>query len=165
LSGPYVTTEFTPRATRRVRLEFSFLRDDDGFEEVMIYYHLDSMQRYLQSLGFKDIYNRQISAFANSEPPGVPYTDSQAYYLPDTENLGTGELAFGSGGVDAAEDAEVIGHEYGHAMQDSQVPGFGSDFENLETFALGEGWADFHSAAYLSDQSGGYGDDCLGEWF
>ena len=29
-------------------------------------------------------------------------------------------LRFGKGGVDDAEDAEVILHEYGHAIQDSQ---------------------------------------------
>ena len=35
------------------------------------------------------------------------------------------ELRFGKGGVDDAEDAEVILHEYGHAMQDSQQTPFG----------------------------------------
>jgi hypothetical protein len=33
------------------------------------------------------------------------------------------------GGVDDAEDADVILHEYGHAIQDNQVPGFGSSLE------------------------------------
>ena len=36
---------------------------------------------------------------------------------------------FGKGGVDDAEDAEVIWHEYGHAIQDAQVPGFGAGHE------------------------------------
>jgi subtilisin-like proprotein convertase family protein len=164
LTGPYVTTERTPRAVRRVSLDFSFSRDADAFEEVMLYFHIDSVQRYVQSLGFQNIYKRQLPVYANSEPPGVPYTDLQAYYQPGDQPLGTGILAFGSGGVDLAEDPEVIVHEYGHAMEDSQVPGFGSTFESSETFALGEGWADYLSAAYLAAFSGGYGDVCMGEW-
>ena len=35
-------------------------------------------------------------------------------------------LRFGKGGVDDAEDAEVIVHEYGHAVHDAQVPGYGT---------------------------------------
>ena len=35
-------------------------------------------------------------------------------------------IRFGKGGVDDAEDAEVILHEYGHAIHDAQVAGFGS---------------------------------------
>ncbi len=49
-------------------------------------------------------------------------------------------LRFGKGGVDDAEDAEVILHEYGHAVHDSQVPGFGS---SLEAGSIGEAWGDY----------------------
>ena len=34
-------------------------------------------------------------------------------------------ISTGTGGVDDAEDPEVIWHEYGHAIQDDQVPGCG----------------------------------------
>lgn len=164
LSGPYVTTERTPDAVRRVRLDFSFLRDDDAFEEVMVYHHIDSAQRFIQSLGFPGIYNLPIPVYVNSEFPGIPYEDLQAYYQPSTVIPGTGVIAFGSGGADMAEDPEVIIHEYGHALQDNQVPGFGQTFDSIETFAIGEGWSDFLAGAYLSAFSGGYGDLCLAEW-
>ncbi|MBI4584028.1 MAG: M36 family metallopeptidase [Planctomycetes bacterium] len=164
LTGPYVTTAPTPGAVRRVRLDFSFKRDHDGFEEVMAYYHIDAAQRFIQSLGFSNASNQQIPVYANSEPPGVPYTDSQAYYQPDENNPGTGLIAFGSGGVDTAEDPEIIVHEYGHAIQDNQVPGFGNPFESMQSAAIGEGWADWIAAVYLSAFSRGYGDACLGEW-
>ena len=164
LTGPYVTTAQTPNAVRRVRLQYSFLRDDDAFEEVMIYHHIDSAQRFIQSLGFDNIYNRRIVAYANAQPPGIPYTEVQAFFAPNFDVPGTGEMAFGSGGVDLAEDAEVIIHEYGHATQLNQVPFFVANFESLETFAIGEGWSDFFAASYLSAFSGGHGDVCLGEW-
>ncbi len=44
-------------------------------------------------------------------------------------------LTFGTGGVDDAEDAGIIAHEYGHSIQDNQVPGFGS---SAEGGAMGE---------------------------
>ena len=51
-------------------------------------------------------------------------------------------IKLGKGGVDDAEDAEVILHELGHAIQDSQqVPfGFGG---SLEAGSIGEGFADY----------------------
>ena len=51
------------------------------------------------------------------------------------------QLVWGrKGGVDDAEDAEVIVHEYGHAVQDAQVPGFGS---SLEAGSIGEAFGDY----------------------
>jgi zinc metalloprotease ZmpB len=49
-------------------------------------------------------------------------------------------IRLGKGGVDDAEDAEVIVHEYGHAVQHSQVPGFG---ESADAGAIGEGFSDY----------------------
>jgi hypothetical protein len=51
-------------------------------------------------------------------------------------------LKFGKGGVDDAEDAEVILHEYGHAIQDAQQTphGFGP---SVEAGSVGEGFADY----------------------
>jgi zinc metalloprotease ZmpB len=49
--------------------------------------------------------------------------------------------------VDDAEDGEVIVHEYGHSVQDGQVPGFGT---NLESGANGEGHSDYQAMAVTS---------------
>jgi len=46
----------------------------------------------------------------------------------------------GSGGVDDAEDLEVVWHEYGHAVQADQVPDFGW---HAHTGAIGEGFGDY----------------------
>ena len=48
--------------------------------------------------------------------------------------------------MDDAEDAEVIVHEYGHAVHDAQVPGFGS---SLDAGSIGEAFGD-----YLAVRSG-----------
>ena len=49
------------------------------------------------------------------------------------------ELRFGKGGVDDAEDAEVILHEYGHAIHDSQNFSFATE----EAGAISEGFGDY----------------------
>ena len=49
------------------------------------------------------------------------------------------ELRFGKGGVDDAEDAEVILHEYGHAIHFSQNFSFASE----EAGAISEGFGDY----------------------
>ena len=51
-------------------------------------------------------------------------------------------IKLGKGGVDDAEDAEVILHEYGHAIQDSQQVPFGYG-ASLEAGSIGEGFADY----------------------
>jgi len=159
LSGPHVTTQGTPDRARSVSGEFLFHRSDRRFEEVMVYFHIDSIQRYIQEIGFSDLCRRQIRVYVNSEPPGIPFPADKSYYSPDGQ--GTGVLVFGTGGVDSAEDAEIIAHEYGHAVLDYQVPGFGS---SREAGSLKEGFCDFFSAAALSSTSGGRGDACIGEW-
>lgn len=59
LNGPYVKiTEFENPVVTPVKSEssqFFYTRFQSGFEDVMAYYHIDSNQRYLQSLGFDNI--------------------------------------------------------------------------------------------------------------
>ena len=58
------------------------------------------------------------------------------------------ELRFGKGGVDDAEDAEVILHEYGHAIHFSQNFGFGG-----EGGAISEGFGDYWAVDGLAISS------------
>ena len=134
---------------------------DDRFEEVMVYYQVDDVQRKIQSLGFTGeagIYGRPIPAHAHY------FTDCNAFYDPINRGIHFGDSDQGScnslgSPPDTAEDAEVIVHEYGHAIQDDQVPGWG--FGTLSTvfqaLSMGEGFGDFLAAAI-------FGDACLGEW-
>ena len=108
---------------------FNYNRSQDGFEQVMAYYHLTSAQSYIQSLGFTSV-NNESQDFKTT---GL--TADNSFYSPSTDTI-----TYGTGGVDDAEDAEVIWHEYGHAIQDAQVPGFGS---SSEAGAMGEGFGDW----------------------
>ncbi len=102
------------------------------FEAVNAYYAIDRAQTKIQELGFTDVNNRPIEVTVNAGPA------DNSFYMPSTESV-----YFGTGGVDDAEDSEVVLHEYGHAIQDNQVPGFGSGDEQG---AMGEGFGDFFAA-------------------
>jgi hypothetical protein len=116
--------------------QFNYHRDQDQFEQVMAYYWITEAQNYIQRLGF----GTGLFPGVNDEPQRVRINQWGAdnSFFTDKKD----ELRFGKGGVDDAEDAEVILHEYGHAMQDSQQrpPGFGF---SQEAGAIGEGFADY----------------------
>ena len=134
LTGPFVriTNIEAPDAESFISTsrDFIFTRDQQGFESVMVYFHIDRNQRYIQSLGFNNVNNRQIQA----DPHGFPGMDN-SHYMPNP--MGAGSLAFGEGGVDDAEDADIILHEYGHAIQDNQTNG--KYLTASEARAMGEG--------------------------
>ena len=54
-------------------------------------------------------------------------------------------LNFGQGGVDDAEDADVLIHEYAHAVSHSAAPGSLIGYERL---AIDEGFGDYWAAVY-----------------
>jgi len=108
---------------------FVYTRSDDRFEQVVAYHAVDSVQTYIQSLGFANVNNESQDLLPDTT------TQDNSWYSP-----GKDTITFGTGGVDDAEDVEVIWHEYGHAVQDDQVPGFGS---TTEGGSIGEGFGDY----------------------
>jgi hypothetical protein len=112
---------------------FVYRRDDDRFEQVMAYFWTNEAQEYLQSLGFGSTLG---AVNAESQDVRTNQWGQDNSFSWDRHDI----IRFGKGGVDDAEDAEVIVHEYGHAVHDSQVPGFGS---SLEAGSIGEGFADY----------------------
>ena len=144
LEGPYVRitgeagvggTAYAPPAERRPDA-FRYGRADDAFEAVMAYYHVDASQRYVQALGLdRAILEEPVRV----NPHGLGDFDDSKFYP------GQNALAFGRGGVDDAEDADVVRHEYAHALLESSAPGL---LNTTEGQALHEGWADYWAASY-----------------
>lgn len=137
LSGQKVTTAPT-RATRirRANLQFLLRSHERGFEEVMVYYHVDAARRYLESVGYRGaraIFRGPVRANVNGT------RDDNSWYSP-TEKM----LTFGTGDIDDAEDAETVLHEFGHAIQDAICPDFG---QSAEAAAMGEGFGDYFAAS------------------
>lgn len=180
LSGPYVDVTDALESPFYFRNKsgyisstsgnFNFTRSANEFEHVMAYYHIDTNQRYIQSLGFANINNRRIKV----DPHGLLGADDSHYQLfSPNYPPGAGYLAFGGSGgitenVDDAEDADIILHEYGHAIQDNQAPGkyifLGSC--STEAGAMGEGFGDYWAASNTYNISivNVFDPACIGEW-
>ncbi|MEY4706065.1 MAG: hypothetical protein RL042_2270 [Nitrospirota bacterium] len=150
LDGTYASSKASKRRVSSASQTFIFDRSVNGFSETMGYYFLDYAQRYIQSLGFSNVNNRQ-QVFSVDR-----YNQDNSFYQPSTKNI-----TYGTGGVDDAEDAEVIWHEYGHAILDNQVPGYGT---SLEADSIGEGFGDYLAGSLGAQFSGGFQDWCIAEW-
>jgi Zn-dependent metalloprotease len=112
---------------------FVYDRSQDQFEQVMAYFWVNQAQEYIQSLGFG---GTLPSVNAQQQVVKVDQYGGDNSYQTDKPL----RIRYGKGGVDDAEDAEVIVHEYGHAVHNAQVPGFGS---SEEAGAIGEAFGDY----------------------
>jgi len=114
---------------------FSYTRHQDEFEQVMAYYWVTEAQKYIHSLGF-GVTRRAI----DNRPQAVRINQLGADNSFETDHPKL-EIRFGKGGVDDAEDAEVILHEYGHAIHDSQNFSFASEQAGAISEGFGDYWA------------------------
>jgi len=117
--------------------EFNYTRAESGFEDANAFYHIDYFQRYIRTLGFTNIVDYPI------------VVDPHALSGSDNSNFNSGfnppRLQFGEGGVDDAEDADVILHEFGHAIMHSAAPGTNSGTQRQ---ALEEATGDYFASSY-----------------
>jgi Zn-dependent metalloprotease len=150
LDGQFASGSASKSRAAGTNNNFIFLRNTKAFSETMAYFHLDFAERYIQSLGFTNVNNRQ-QVFSIDRS-----TADNSSYSPSTK-----KITYGTGGVDDAEDGEVIVHEYGHSVQDNQVPGFGSTEEGG---AMGEGFGDYLAGTVNSALAGDFQLTCLAEW-
>jgi len=132
---------------------FSYNRHDDEFEQVMAYYWITEAQKYIQSLGFGSRFRA-----VNKEPQRVRINQWGADNSFATTHKD--ELRFGKGGVDDAEDAEVILHEYGHAIHFSQNFSFASE----EAGAISEGFGDYWAVTVTQVISPTLDPACVADW-
>jgi hypothetical protein len=157
LTGSYakVISE-TGKAAADTGSGFVYTRDQDQFEQTMGYYWVTQAQRYIQSLGFGStlpaVNKRQQLLRINQ------FGGDNSFYRDGTGKL---TITFGKGGVDDAEDAEVIVHEYGHSVQDDQVPGFGS---TPDAGAIGEAFGDYLAVTVSEHFAPTPDEPCVADW-
>ena len=142
--------------------DFNYSSGDERFEAVNVYYHVDTFQRYLQDAtkgpGITTAHNSPIACDPHDGSGG-------AWFSP--LDLG---LHFGNSGScrpDRAEDGHVMLHEYGHAIQNNQVPGWGVTSPvtgRAETRAIGEGYGDALACIFFADHGGGFQREVFEQW-
>lgn len=129
----------------------NFTRSQQEFEFVNSLYHLQSWIRRVHDLGYP--------------MPGMPIqVDPHASNGADvsgfTPVFGDMALVFGEGGIDDAEDADVLVHELGHALSYSVAPGTNNGFERT---SFEEGNCDYFAMSY-SRQISNYGWEKTFNW-
>jgi len=134
--------------------DFSFTRDEPGFEDVNALYHINVFKKYMDDIinSIIEVHGEGLEIDGKKIDKLVDYPievdahaangEDNSYFDPDLEVPG---LLFGEGGVDDAEDADVIIHEYGHAISHSAAP-----FTNNgnERQSIDEGFGDYLAASY-----------------
>lgn len=113
------------------------VRGDNAFNDATTYFQIDQNQRYMQSLGFTGAAGIQEGPIG-TDSDGVNGQDN-SHYIPSSNRM-----SFGHGCVDDSEDADVILHEYGHAIHYSINPGWGG----ADSGAIGEGFGDYWAGSY-----------------
>ena len=136
--------------------EFHYRRNDDRFEQVMAYYWITEAQRYIQSLGFG---SRLRPVNRESQDVRINQWGADNSFSWDKKDM----IKLGKGGVDDAEDAEVILHELGHAIQDSQQDPFGYGL-GFEARAIGEGFADYWAVTVADVLARTPDPACVADW-
>ncbi|MEU3396018.1 M4 family metallopeptidase [Streptomyces filamentosus] len=160
LSGKWAAVRSETGKPATVAQAASYDRSQDGFEQVMAYFWVNEGQEYLQGLGFG---TELPGANDRVQPVRLNQWGSDNSFFTDKKD----EIRFGKGGVDDAEDAEVILHEYGHAVHEAQVPGFGS---SAEAGSIGEAFGDYLAVAVGDHAARKYGwpvkaeQACVGDW-
>ncbi len=115
--------------------EFNFNRSESGFEDVNVLYHITEYQKYVQQLGFTNLANFPVPCDAH----GFNGEDQSAFIWSPQQ------LIFGEGGVDDAEDADVIVHEYGHVLSFNAAP---NTVVGNERRAIDEALGDYMAASF-----------------
>lgn len=145
LAGPYATCRNleAPNDAACPSLPgkaFNFTRDNISFDAVNAYYHIDTYMRYVNvTLGVEAIPYQHARGGVQFDPHAMSGQDNSYY--------SGGDLHFGQGGVDDAQDADVVIHELGHGLHDWLTDGHLSQVQGLS-----EGVGDYVAAGYSRDQ-------------
>jgi hypothetical protein len=134
---------------------FTYYRTDDRFEQVMAYYWIKEAEKYIQSLGFGT--GKFAPVNMKSQRVRINQFGQDNSFATDHP---VDELRFGKGGVDDAEDAEVILHEYGHAIHFSQNFSFASE----EAGAISEGFGDYWAGNFSNIVAPTPDPACVADW-
>jgi subtilisin-like proprotein convertase family protein len=166
LAGPYVAIMnlddpvTTPADASQPLL---FDRSQPQFQEVNAYFQLDRAQKYLLSLGYIGV--RRLINYQLPCDPHALNGDDNSYYLRGAIP-GQGQLLFGDGGTDDAEDSDIILHEFGHVIQDWIAPATFTGPSSTQPPAIGEGFADYwsFSQTYTATAATGRDPFCIADW-
>jgi len=127
--------ELLTRPARRLPNNDPVSYMNDGFDEIQVYYAINTLMEelHLRGLTDPDLSTRPFNAFLFN--PDVEYRDN-AFYTDDTINFTT----YSAKQANMARDNSTIWHELGHGIMDRLM---GDNIKLADTGGLSEGMADF----------------------
>jgi len=134
--------------------------DDLRFLEAMAFYWIESSLDQLDALGYQDLIQQQVQVEAHAKPLYGTFPASAPDAYVDAKDHLVLFMPWGDQLGGAAEDADIIIHEYGHIVHVNAAPDIEGDWFGI----FAEGTADLFAATIVRDHSDGYGDDCIFEW-
>jgi subtilisin-like proprotein convertase family protein len=141
-----------------------FDREQDGFEDVNALFHIQRSQDHLRELGYTGA--RAVVPYSIEVDAHAINGADNSFFLPSLSQQGRGTLYYGEGGTDDAEDADLVVHEYGHAILEWIAPGtFGGAFGG-QPRAIAEGFGDYwaYSAHNAMRRATGRDRFCFADW-
>lgn len=119
--------------------DFSVTRASQAFEGANTYFHIDKAMRYYNETLGVTVDPNSITGPVEVDPHGWDGADNSSF------TGATDRLTFGEGGVDDAEDADVVIHELGHGIHDWVTNG---GLSNASGDGLSEGVGDYFAVSY-----------------
>lgn len=117
--------------------QFDYTRNQAAFEDVNTFYHLTNHKLHMDALGFTSLPGYVLPA----DPHALNGDDNSAFVTSQVPF----RLLFGEGGVDDAEDADVIIHEMTHAYV---LAASNNNNGIVERDCLEEALGDYFAASY-----------------
>jgi hypothetical protein len=155
LRGPYADTALTPDRVQQGDGQFLYERSQPGFLEVMAYYYVDQVVEWVRRQGFADLFNATAPLGINARAA----LGDNSKFLPKSW-----ALQFGEGKVMDAEDASIILHELGHAIQEAQVADWATATRNSPVRAMGEGFGDWLATLFFAEKRRTFHPTYVGDW-
>lgn len=165
---PYVPTPQDPNG------DFYVKRHSDTFEAVMAFHHINKNHTILEQLGFPNTLSDSLPVDVHGldDAPNGMFVNAPSVTPSKFIVFGDANKAPLSGdtvnGVDFGEDADVILHEYGHAIH-SDNSGRAYLKDSLKPMAQAEGFADYWASTNTPDKYNSPSlpelkKECQGEW-
>ena len=149
------------------RPQFLFFRGSSDFAAAMTYVHVERMQRHVEDIGLSDLVQKPLIADIYVQASSSELNAGYIHRAP-----APGYLWFSrTNGIYAAEDADVIAHEHGHALLSQKSKGRFDIIRSVqhplsEATSVAEGFSDYWalSSTYVATVTNRSTLDCFAEW-
>lgn len=160
-----IKDDLTTLATPNSKDGYDYPVSDVHYSEVMAYYAISNMKRYVEALGFPVLQTRPLYVMVRGNDENTPKDQVNAYYLHNRNDttLPREMILYGDTAYTPGVDRDVFWHEFGHLFNESVSGEVGIDLSGERGAMFSEGAA-LHEclADYLAESVSNRGG--VGKW-